>query len=169
MLFGIIGQIGNGIDELLKLCMCQGQLITAFKHRQDLIKHGPKRRQTLPHLPKLVKFLPGHHHADVFFATRFLNHALFDFGEEHRWSASFTDVWDPHRPSAILLDHIIFTQAVAGSNAMATTGMRVGAQAGRVEHEIHNAVNVAFDSAEDFTSDHRTVTVDIQFEGDPVT
>lgn len=105
---------------------------------------------------------------DVFFANRFLNHALFDFGEEHRWSASFTDVWDPFRPTQILLDHIIFTQSVTGTDAMATTGMRVHGGAGRVEHEIHNVVNAVFDREEDHTSDHRPVTVDIAFEGDPV-
>jgi len=105
---------------------------------------------------------------DVFFANRFLNHALFDFGEEHRWSASFTDVWDPHRPSEILLDHIIFTQSVTGADALARTGMRVHSGAGRVEHEIHNVVNAVFDREEDYTSDHRPVTVDIAFEGDPM-
>lgn len=105
---------------------------------------------------------------DVFFADRFLNHALFDFGAEHRWSASFTDIWDPHRPSQILLDHILFTQSVAGSEALAWTGMRVHAGAGRVEHEIHNVVNAVFDRKEDHTSDHRPVSVEIQFESDVV-
>ena len=104
---------------------------------------------------------------DVFFANRFLNHALFDFDEEHRWTASFTDVWDPDRPSAILLDHIIFTQSVSGHTALERTGMRVRSGAGRVEHEIHNAVNAVFDRSDDFTSDHRPVTVDIQFASDP--
>lgn len=105
---------------------------------------------------------------DVFFANRFLNHALFDFGEEHRWSAAFTDVWDPHRPSKILLDHIIFTQAVTGSEALTRTGMRVHGGAGRVEHEIHNIVNSVFDRIEDHTSDHRPVSVEIQFTNDAV-
>ncbi len=105
---------------------------------------------------------------DVFFADRFLNHALFDFGEEHRWTASFTDVWDPHRPPEILLDHIVFTQSVSGPAALDRTGMRVPSGAGRVEHEIHNAVNAVFDRTEDFTSDHRSVSVDIQFESDAI-
>jgi len=56
---------------------------------------------------------------DVFFASRFLNHALFDYsqgnGEDHRWSARFVDVWDPVRKPEILLDHIVFTQSVVGS------------------------------------------------------
>lgn len=103
---------------------------------------------------------------DVFFANRFLNHALFDFGEEHRWSASFADVWDPHRPSEILLDHILFTQSVTGTEALAHTGLRVRSGAGRVEHEIHNMVNSVFDREEDHTSDHRAVTIDIQLEDD---
>lgn len=105
---------------------------------------------------------------DVFFANRFLNHALFDFGEDHRWSATFTDVWDPHRASEILLDHILFTQSLTGSAAFERTGMRVPADAGRVEHEIHNMVNAVFDREEDHTSDHRAISVDIQFESDAV-
>ena len=105
---------------------------------------------------------------DVFFADRFLNHALFDFASDHRWTASFADVWDPGRAPHILLDHIVFTQAVSGGDAFAKSGMRVFAGAGRVEHEIHNAVNAVFDHAEDHTSDHRPVTVDITFESDLV-
>lgn len=99
---------------------------------------------------------------DVFFSDRFLNHALFDFAKEHRWTASFSDVWDPHRPPEILLDHIVFTQGASGHEALDRTGLRVAPGAGRVEHEIHNAVNAVFDREEDFTSDHRPVTVDIE-------
>ncbi len=109
---------------------------------------------------------------DVFFARRFLNHGLFDFsqgdGENHRWSATFFDVWDPRRKPEILLDHIVFTQGVVGEEAIARTGLRVGAGAGRVEHEIHNAVNAVFDREEDHTSDHRPVTLDIQTASDLV-
>jgi len=107
---------------------------------------------------------------DVFFATRFLNHALFDFsqtgGENHRWSARFIDVWDPDRTPEILLDHILFTQCVCGSEALDNTGLRVPAHAGRVEHAIHNAVNSAFDSEENYTSDHRPVTLDVELSTD---
>lgn len=103
---------------------------------------------------------------DVFFANRFLNHALFDFEKEHRWTALFTDVWDPHRTPEILLDHIVFAQGVSGSDAFEKTGIRVPPQGGRVEHEIHNAVNAVFDRAEDYTSDHRPVTVDMLFKTD---
>ncbi|MEL6169126.1 MAG: hypothetical protein AAFR35_10575 [Pseudomonadota bacterium] len=102
---------------------------------------------------------------DVFFARRFLNHGLFDFsqgvGENHRWSARFSDVWDPRRPPEILLDHIMFTQGVVGEEALSRTGLRVRSHAGRVEHEIHNAVNAVFDREEDHTSDHRPVTLDV--------
>jgi|GEM_PF-620885 len=109
---------------------------------------------------------------DVFFARRFMNHGLFDYsqtGEEnHRWTTSFVDVWDPGRSPDILLDHIIFTQGVVGESALAETGLRVQSKAGRVEHEIHNAVNSVFDRQEDFTSDHRPVTIDIQTEPDAV-
>ncbi len=105
---------------------------------------------------------------DVFFAERFLNHALFDFTDEHRWTAMFADVWDPSRAPEILLDHIVFTQAVTGRSALERTGLRVPPNAGRVEHEIHNAVNAVFDEADDFTSDHRPVTVDIMLESDLV-
>lgn len=109
---------------------------------------------------------------DVFFAHRFLNHGLFDYSQEgdenHRWTASFFDVWDPGRSPEILLDHIMFTQAVVGGDALEKTGLRVPARAGRVEHEIHNAVNAVFDRREDFTSDHRAVTVDIHTKSDLV-
>ena len=57
---------------------------------------------------------------------------------------------------------------MTGPDALAKTGMQVRPGAGRVEHEIHNAVNAVFDSAEDFTSDHRPVTLDSRFENDPV-
>ena len=105
---------------------------------------------------------------DVFFANRFLNHALFDFDEQHRWTASFNDVWDPGRLPEILLDHILFTQSVTGSEALEETGMRVFGGSGRVEHEIHNAVNAVFDCKDDHTSDHRPVTVDVTLATDPV-
>lgn len=109
---------------------------------------------------------------DVFFAQRFLNHALFDYaqegGENHRWTVRFSDPWDPFRAPEILLDHIVFTQGVTGPEALATTGLRVMPGAGRVEHAIHTAVNAVFDREEDFTSDHRAVTVDVVLATDPV-
>jgi len=109
---------------------------------------------------------------DVFFASRFLNHALFDFsqssGENHRWTARFADVWDPYRAPEVLLDHILFTQGVSGSDALIKTGLRVKPHAGRVEHAIHNAMNSVFDQEDDYTSDHRPVTIDVQLSTDIV-
>ncbi|NSX56111.1 hypothetical protein [Parasulfitobacter algicola] len=109
---------------------------------------------------------------DVFFANRFLNHALFDYsqqnGENHRWTVTFFDVWDPARAPEILLDHIAFTQGVCSPNSLIETGLCVLPKAGRVEHEIHNAVNAVFDSEDDHTSDHRPVTLDIQTSADLV-
>jgi endonuclease/exonuclease/phosphatase family metal-dependent hydrolase len=108
---------------------------------------------------------------EVFFARRFLNHALFDYapraGENHRWTVRFRDAWDPARPEEILLDHIAFTQALTGPEALARIGLRVPAKAGRVEHEIHNAINAVFARDEDFTSDHRPVTVDVETAEEP--
>ena len=107
---------------------------------------------------------------DVFFASRFLNHALFDFaqtdGENYRWSVRFIDVWDPNRSPEILLDHILFSQCVCGPEALDMTGLKVPPHAGRVEHAIHNAVNSAFDREDDFTSDHRPVTLDVELSTD---
>ena len=106
----------------------------------------------------------------VFFASRFLNHTLFDYSqigtENHRWTTRFVDAWDPDRSPEILLDHIVFTQSVSGSEALVNTGMRVNAHAGRVEHSVHTAVNSVFTSENDFTSDHRPVTVDVQLNTD---
>ncbi|MEM8572577.1 MAG: endonuclease/exonuclease/phosphatase family protein [Pseudomonadota bacterium] len=103
---------------------------------------------------------------DVFFARRFLNHALFDYGtdslENHRWTVSFSDAWDPGKPAEILLDHILFTQAVTGADALDRAPVRVPPRAGRVEHAIHEAANVVFDRVADQTSDHRPVTVDLE-------
>lgn len=107
---------------------------------------------------------------DVFLSTRFLNHALFDFsntsGENHRWSARFIDVWDPHRTPEVLLDHILFTQCVCGAEALDKAGMEVLPRSGRVEHAIHNAMNSAFDHEDDYTSDHRPVTLDVKLSTD---
>lgn len=103
---------------------------------------------------------------DVFFAQRFLNHALFDYGlvsgGKHRWSITFRDPWDPGRAPEILLDHIMFTQSVTGEQALERAAVRVRSKAGRVEHDIHEAVNATFESAADFTSDHRPVTVEME-------
>jgi endonuclease/exonuclease/phosphatase family metal-dependent hydrolase len=119
-------------------------------------------------LHDLVSNLQG----DVFFANRFLNHALFDYapaGEQTmRWSAEFNDVWDPHRSDRILLDHIMFTQGVVGADAFHNTGMRVRSKAGFVEHKHHVAANRVFRPGEGETSDHRPVSVIVDTSDDPI-
>jgi hypothetical protein len=106
----------------------------------------------------LVSNLQG----DVFFARRFLNHALFDYGIESdknfRWTAQFKDAWDPTRAQEILLDHILFTQSVVGER-FAAAPLHVPSRAGKVEHEAHNAANMPFGAEEEGTSDHRPVSV----------
>lgn len=62
-------------------------------------------------LHDLISNLQG----DVFFVRRFLNHVLFDQPDELRWTATFEDRLDPQRDEHILLDHILFTQALARS------------------------------------------------------
>ncbi|MCQ0987914.1 hypothetical protein [Jiella marina] len=103
---------------------------------------------------------------DVFFARRFLNHALFDYGidgeTDYRWTVRFEDAWEPYRDPKILLDHIMFTQAVVGADAFDHSPLRVPAKAGRVEHAAHNATNMVFERSEDHTSDHRPVSVDLE-------
>ncbi|MCZ4279643.1 endonuclease/exonuclease/phosphatase family protein [Kiloniella laminariae] len=91
---------------------------------------------------------------DVFFARRFLNHALFDAPEELRWSVNFQDFVDPERDPHILLDHILFTQAlVDGSKPF-----EIRSGAGRVEHEIHEEINAPLPQYA-HSSDHRPVSV----------
>ncbi len=69
----------------------------------------------------------------------------------------------------ILLDHIVFTHPrVTGPKALTATGLRVMPGAGRVEQVIHSAVDAVFDREEDFTYDHRSVTVDVVPATDPV-
>jgi hypothetical protein len=66
-------------------------------------------------------------HGDMFFARRYLYHALFDFAEHLRWSTKFRDnveEWSRSQPGAEalppspidptrlqLIDHILFSQA----------------------------------------------------------
>lgn len=91
---------------------------------------------------------------DVFFARRFLNHALFDFGEDLRWTVEFEDFIDADRNPKILLDHILFTQPlVDGSKPF-----EIHAGAGLVEHEAHALVNAGLPKSAQ-TSDHSPVSV----------
>ncbi len=97
----------------------------------------------------LVSNLQG----DVFFARKFLNHALFDYLDDLRWSVFFRDPIDPARDPHILLDHILFTQGLV--NGALPIEVRPGA--GKVEHEIHDRINATL-SARQRTSDHKPVS-----------
>lgn len=103
-------------------------------------------------LHDLVSNLQG----DVFFASKFLNHALFDQPTELRWTATFDDILDPTRNPNILLDHILFTQALtrAGSSPL-----WVQSGAGRVEHFAHEAAESTYGAG--MISDHRPVSVEL--------
>lgn len=96
---------------------------------------------------------------DVFFAKRFLNHALFDFEGDLRWSLMLdrADPVDPGRDRRILLDHILFTQRLVND----TTLPQVHSGAGLVEHTIHAMINAALPRSKR-TSDHVPVSVAIE-------
>lgn len=101
---------------------------------------------------------------DIFSANRFLNHALFDFADNLRWSVIFKDFTDRENPTdpapqtkRILLDHILFTQPLVNWNLPKLT---VEPHAGMVEHEIHDFVNSTLNSSQK-TSDHRPVSIKI--------
>jgi endonuclease/exonuclease/phosphatase family metal-dependent hydrolase len=113
---------------------------------------------------------------EVLFASRFLNHALFDFKEDLRWSSEFHDrfeIWaqnefpnynlpvlpvDPTRKQ--LIDHILFTQAFVDK---VSPGPKVKANAGLIEHTIHEKIN-ASQPKKFGTSDHRPVSVRITMD-----
>ncbi|MFN0114107.1 MAG: endonuclease/exonuclease/phosphatase family protein [Paracoccaceae bacterium] len=101
-------------------------------------------------LHDLISNLQG----DVFFARKFLNHALFDQPQDLRWTTRFVDFLDPGRDPDILLDHILFTQALTRSG---TSPLRVPALGGRVEHLAYEETLSLH--GEDSLSDHRPVTV----------
>ncbi len=101
--------------------------------------------------------LIGNLQGDVFFARRFLNHALFDSADRLRWTVHFEDAVDPRRDPHILLDHILFTQRLSGAGA---TPLRVMPGAGRVEHDIHERVASLLPKRLT-TSDHRPVSVTV--------
>jgi hypothetical protein len=92
---------------------------------------------------------------DVFFARRYLFHALFDFPQDLRWTVKFADfVTGETVPQPILLDHILFTQGLTDGSL----SWRVPKNGGKVEHEIHELVNAALPK-DSHTSDHRPVTL----------
>ena len=91
---------------------------------------------------------------DVFWARRFLNHALFDFPGDLRWSVFFRDFVEPERDPRILIDHILFTQGLVDGSLP----WKIEARAGKVEHEIHDLINAALPASAK-TSDHKPVSV----------
>ena len=93
---------------------------------------------------------------DIFAASRYLNHALFDFPDHLRWTVDFKDFVDPDRPTHILLDHILFTQGLVDD----TLPWRIDSHAGMVEHEIHDLINAPLNKKEK-TSDHKPVSVKV--------
>lgn len=101
-------------------------------------------------LHDLISNLQG----EVFFARRFLNHALFDFPEDLRWTAHFKDKLDPERNPNILLDHILFTQALTRGG---TSPLLVDAGAGFIEHLAFEETLSAF--GKNTLSDHRPVSI----------
>lgn len=90
---------------------------------------------------------------DVFAAEKYLNHALFDYPSELRWSVRFNDRIEPNRDPHILLDHILFTQAFV-KNRMP---LCVEAHAGKVEHECFDRITAQLPSGLRL-SDHKPVT-----------
>jgi hypothetical protein len=118
--------------------------------------------------------LVGNIQGDVFWATRFLNHALFDFEDELRWTTEFRDkveVWARGLPDAALptpgkldttrkqlIDHILFTQALTGPGA----GPKVVRRSGTVEHTVHERIAATLPRGQR-VSDHRPVSVEIEW------
>lgn len=103
-------------------------------------------------LHDLISNLQG----DVFFARKFLNHALFDQPTQLRWTSKFKDSLDPDRNEHILLDHILFTQALTRSGS---SPLQVRSGAGRVEHLLHEQAEAELGRG--LLSDHRPVSVNI--------
>ncbi|RIV71572.1 endonuclease/exonuclease/phosphatase family protein [Flagellimonas aequoris] len=99
---------------------------------------------------------------DVFEAERFLNHALFDFEDNLRWSVHFKDFIDEDRDPKILLDHILFTQSLVDGSLP----IIIESQSGYVEHEIHDLIN-ANNPKYAQTSDHKPVSVVISKKEEP--
>lgn len=102
-------------------------------------------------LHDLIGVLQG----DVFFARKFLNHALFDYPQDLRWTARFEDKLDPTRAPTILLDHITFTEALSRRGL---GPLIVQPRSGVVEHEIHDRINATLPEKAK-TSDHAPVSL----------
>lgn len=103
---------------------------------------------------------------DVFEASQFMNHALFDFPSHLRWTVKFKDFVAETEAEAnivrpILLDHILFTQGLCDDSLP----WRVDAHAGMVEHEIHDLINAPLSEREQ-TSDHKPVSLTVIVKDD---
>jgi len=101
-------------------------------------------------LHDLISNLQG----DVFLARNFLNHALFDYPDHLRWTSEFKDLLDPNRNPKILLDHILFTQALTDNG---TSPLHAKAGSGLVEHLAFDEVLSGF--GKDSLSDHKPVSI----------
>lgn len=99
----------------------------------------------------LISSLQG----EVFLARQFLNHALFDYPQNLRWTSRFVDRLDPRRDPKILLDHIVFTEALSRRGV---GPLHVAPSAGSVEHEIHDRINSLLPRGV-VTSDHKPVSL----------
>jgi len=96
---------------------------------------------------------------DIFSASRFLNHVLFDLPDHLRWSVYFKDFIDPSRDPHILLDHILFTQGLVDGSLP----WKIDEGAGKVCHEIHDLINATLPKSAK-TSDHKPVSVIVTTE-----
>ncbi|GAA0784067.1 endonuclease/exonuclease/phosphatase [Roseibium denhamense] len=104
-------------------------------------------------LHDLISNLQG----EVFFARKYLNHALFDQPDELRWTARFKDPIDPARSEFILLDHILFTQALTRSG---TSPLVAKSKSGLVEHLAFEETEALFGKG--MLSDHRPVSITLE-------
>ncbi|MEM8589782.1 MAG: endonuclease/exonuclease/phosphatase [Pseudomonadota bacterium] len=102
----------------------------------------------------LISTLQG----EVFFARRFLNHALFDLEESERWTVFFKDRIDPGRNPRILLDHILFSQSLTGRDGDTKAAYRARPGGGYVEHDVHHAITGPRPRYA-MTSDHKPVSM----------
>jgi len=91
---------------------------------------------------------------DIFQADKYLNHALFDYKKNLRWSVYFEDIITPDRDPHILLDHIFFTQGLVNGKLP----LQINENAGYIEHEIHDYLNSSLNYYQK-TSDHKPISV----------
>ncbi len=97
--------------------------------------------------------LLGNLQGDVFESEKYLNHALFDYPDDLRWTVRFKDPVDETRDPHILLDHIMFTQAFVRSQLP----LSIEPHAGKVEHAIFDRANAQLGTSGP-VSDHRPVS-----------